>query len=101
MHDSLTARAQCGQGGRTTLVEPAARSASMRRNTEGTGASAPSPVSRPGRSSRAQASWRRCPDRDVVACTAVTTTVGSREGSTPVTTRVTTKMGSSPAGGHR
>ena len=54
---SLMTRPQCGHGGRMIPVAPASQSLSINRSTAGTGASAPAPVSRPGRSCTAQASW--------------------------------------------
>ena len=70
---SGTALPQCGQPGREMLVAPASHRASMRRSTEGTGASAPAPVSSSGRSWSAHASWRRWPAREVTTATAAAT----------------------------
>ncbi len=93
-------RPQPGQAGRTIACAPASHSRSIRRRTAGTGASAPAPVSNPGRSCSAQASGRRCPARGTADSTAAVTASAVSDGSTLVTTSAITATGSSSPGGH-
>ena len=71
----------------------------MKRSTEGTGASAPAPVNSSGRSSSAQASWRRWPAREVTSASAPATVAAPTEGSTTATTPTRISSGPGPSSG--
>ena len=94
-------RPHCGHGGRMILVAPASQSLPISRSTDGTGVSAPAPVSRAGRSCSAQASWWRLPAWEAAAFTAAATIPGGRAGSMAETILATVSTGSGPPGPHR
>ncbi len=92
-------RPQFGQGGRTRFVAPPWQRTSISFSTLSTGAWAPAPVSRSGRSASAHASRRRAPARGVIASTAAVTVSMLRAGSMPRTISVTTARGSRSSSG--
>ena len=90
----VTTRPQSGQAGRLIRVAPASQSASISRRIIGKAALAPSPVSSPGSSSRAQASFCRCAAL-VTTCPSTALTVPvSRPGSAAVMTATSRSRGS-------
>jgi hypothetical protein len=74
----------------------ASQSLSISRSTGGTGDSAPAPVSSPGWSCTAQASWWRLPAWAAAVFTAAVTASADTAGSSVVTPSITISTGSRP-----
>ncbi|MGB8020290.1 MAG: hypothetical protein WCF04_03600 [Candidatus Nanopelagicales bacterium] len=94
---SLMTRPQWGHAGAVMTPVPVPVRASISRSTEGTGAHAPFPVSRSGRSWQAQASFVRSLARGVTASTATVIATGSMPGSSPVITSMRIRVAARPS----